>query len=98
MGEVTSARRTELPHGRITLVVEHEGSEEAWNVRLSSLDGRSFRGTMSRPGLSSKHPVAMTLWRSPSDETQWLLLGTWTDEDDTEVPWAIELSTAADGS
>lgn len=97
MGEITTARRTELPRGRVTIVVEHEGQEEAWSLRLSSTDGRSFGGTLSRPGERTKHEVAMTLWRSPNDETQWLLFGTWTDEDETEVPWAIELSVAADG-
>ena len=97
MGDVTNARRTALPRGRVTLVIEHEGSEDAWSLRLESTDGRSFRGKLSRPGQSTKHPVAMTLWRSPNDETQWLLLGAWTDEDETEVAWAIELSVAADG-
>lgn len=97
MGDVTTARRMELPRGKVSFVVEHEGPEEGWSLRLSSKDGRSFTGTVSRPGQSTQHEVEMTLWRSPNDETQWLLLGSWIDEDDTEVPWAIELSMAPEG-
>lgn len=94
-GELTSARRIELVPGRVTFVAENRRSDdEGWSLRIASTDGRSFRGMLSRQSVGTQHSVSMTLWQSPSDDSQWLLLGTWTDDDGTELPWSIELRPA----
>lgn len=91
-GDIEIARRLDHTDGRVAFIVEHAGDEGGpWELRIESADGRTFRGTLTIPDWGTKHPVEMVLWRAIDDDDEWLLLGTWTDEDDVEIPWSIEL-------
>lgn len=90
-GDIETARRVELPDGRIAFTIEYEDVDEAWELRIESRDGRHFRGSMSSPDWDDAYTVEMALWQAPDDEPEWLLLGTWSDGETEEVHWSITL-------
>ncbi len=95
-GDIDVARRLDYADGRVAFIAEYADDDGGWELRVESSDGRSFRGTLSIPDWGTKHAVEMTLWRAPDDEAEWLLLGTWIDEDGAEIPWSISLYAAED--
>jgi hypothetical protein len=90
-GDIEIAHHLELPDGRTAFTVEYEDVDERWELRLESLDGRNFLGTMSSPDWEDAYVVEMTLWQAPDDEAEWLLLGTWSDDETAPVYWSITL-------
>jgi hypothetical protein len=90
-GDIETARRLELPDGRIAFTIEYEDVDEQWELRIASRDGRQFRGTMSSADWDDPYAVEMTLWQAPDDESEWLLLGTFSDEETEEIRWSITL-------
>jgi hypothetical protein len=90
-GDIEVARRLDYPDGRVAFIVEHADDDGGWELRVESSDGRSFRGSLSIRDGGTEHAVEMTLWRAADGEAEWLLLGTWTDEDGAEIPWSLDL-------
>lgn len=91
-GVIDDARRVTYPDGRIAFIVEHDADDDdRWELRIESRDGRSFRGRMTSPDWDVEYTVTMDLWISPDDDQEWLLLGTWTDEDEGDIAWSITL-------
>jgi hypothetical protein len=46
---------------------------------------------MTSPEWDVEYPVSLDLWAAPDGEREWLLLGTWTDDEDGEIDWSIAL-------
>jgi hypothetical protein len=95
-GDIDVARRIDHPDGRVAFLMEYtDDGGGGWELRIESSDGRSFHGTLTIPDWGTKHAVAMTLWRAIDDDAEWLLLGTWTDENGAAIPWSINLYAEA---
>jgi hypothetical protein len=90
-GDIDIARRIDHPDGRVAFIVEYALDDGGWELRVESSDGRRFHGTLSVPDWGTKHVVELSLWRAPNDDAEWLLVGTWTDEDGSAIPWTINL-------
>jgi len=95
-GDIEAARRIEHPDGRTAFTIEYEDEDEQWELRIESRDGRDFRGTMSSPDWDDAYRVEMTLWQAPDDDYEWLLLGTWSDDETEEVHWSLHLYALED--
>jgi hypothetical protein len=90
-GVIENARRVRHPDGRIALIIEQTAPDDRWDLRVESSDGRRFRGRMTSPEWDVEYPVSLDLWAAPDGEREWLLLGTWTDDEDGEIDWSIAL-------
>jgi hypothetical protein len=90
-GVIENARRISHADGRVAFIIEHAAPDDRWDLRVESSDGRRFRGRMTSPDWDVESEVTLDLWAAPDGDQEWLLIGTWTDDEDGEIDWSITL-------